>query len=341
MKRSVLISLFISFIALSILPSCSEEEEESLYMTGYVTYSFPAYALVGATIETYSTGISYPKGVSYFWYSSTFQTDTIWSQKAVLTLPDSIGTFSISAGAKYDGYYNSVTTSQVITLDPVINSGSLKGLKVGEGTFVDPRDNNSYYYVTVGSLQWFSQNLRYAGTSDAPVGAPYANAEAVAPLFGNLYTWYDATGGVSGSGLGTGPQGACPEGWSVPTREDWEDLGKAINGGTTVSYDDNWNGLAGYLAVDATLNDERMWPYCPDFIKTNDYGWNAIPCGNSLNGYSHYKYVLQYGMWWSSTEANLSQGNYRYIFYNQEYVAQHNISKTDFGASVRCVRLKP
>lgn len=341
MKRLVLIFLLIPTFVLFVVSSCKKEEEETLYMTGTTTYDFPMYGLKGETIETYSTGVSYPKGVTYFWYSSALLKDTVFGQSLKVTLPDTTGSFTLIGGAKYTGYYSSVSTKTITIIDPDVSEGSLKGIAISDSIFIDERDWNDYRYVTIGNLQWFTQNLRYAGTEDNPVGRPYSGAVAISLIFGNLYTWEDATGGISASGLGCGVQGACPEGWSVPTREDWEDLGKVLNADAEVSFDDNWDGLAEQVTPDAYFNDQRMWPYCPDFTKRNTLGWNALPCGNSTDGYNRFRYIFKYGMWWSSTEADESRGSYRYIFYDQSAFPMHSISKTDFGASVRCVRLIP
>lgn len=177
MKRPLLTTLFISLITLYILSSCKKEETESLYMTGSINYDFPSYVLISSTVESYVTGISDPKGINYYWYSSDLLKDTVWGQSVKVTMPDSVGSYIIVAGAKYTGYYSSTSSKTVTVIDPDLENGSLKGITLGDKFFIDSRDGNKYYYVQAGNLEWFSLNLRYAGTEENPVGDAYLHSK--------------------------------------------------------------------------------------------------------------------------------------------------------------------
>lgn len=342
MKKIYLFATLILIGTLTVLSSCKKKEEDDRkYMTGSVTFEFPQYCLINAVIEAHCSGVTDPSDVEYFWFSSSLiGSDSLFTQSVTLNIPDSAGTYSITAGARKDGYYQSISTASVTAIDPDINNGSVSGLKESEFKFTDSRDGTIYMYVHIGNLDWMAENLEYGASEESPIGVAFYQQDLLRKIFGSLYSWNDATGGVSGSGLGGGPQGVCPPGWSIPTDEDWEDLGSAINSGDTVKFTDSWTGLASHLTVEAKFNLERMWPYTPGFEKKNTYGWNALPCGHSTDKYTRFRHLLQYGMWWSSGESN-GKGQYRYIYYNVNAMPAHAIDKDDFGASVRCVRLTP
>lgn len=335
MKNIFKYIFLLALLALPVFVSCDDEEETETKpsLIGSVTFDIPEYLRCGDMITLTATGIVYPEDVmTYKWYSSVINEDTLSLATVTLQVPDSIGTFTISASAMYEGYYTSSTTKSFTTVD-VNKEKSLKGIKYSDKTFTDKRDSQTYQYVTIGSLDWFAQNLAWDGA-----GSAYHDSPATQTLFGRIYHWDEATGGVSANGLAAGPQGVCPEGWSIPTNEDWADLAKALSDGAISSFDGKWEGLGEKASADAYFNDARMWPYSPDNEHTNTVGWNALPVGNTTVGYEYYDNYGKYGFWWSASQKNDSQAYFRYIFCDTDTFPMSSSSKQDFGASVRCVR---
>lgn len=78
-------------------------------------------------------------------------------------------------------------------------------------TFTDARDGYRYPVVTIGGLRWFAENLRYR----TPDSRCYENDEANCVDHGRLYRLKDALS-------------ACPDGWRVPTEEDWRSLERGL-----------------------------------------------------------------------------------------------------------------
>lgn len=330
---------FIALCAMSaavVLGGCNkdgdDDEETLLTLEGSPYFYLPSYAMVGDTLELHASGIA-TKGATYSWLygglDSLSEADDLTSISVII--PDSLATYSVTLSADAGDEYYSSSLTQLIT---ALGKGSLTGVKPPQKGIIDPRDNRTYGVVTIGNLEWFAENLKWKGA-----GAGYGKTDAAGEIMGRLYTWNDATGGVSASGLGGGVQGVCPPGWSVPTQEDWVDLAMAVNGGVEVSFVDDWKGIAPLLMAPAELNGAVVWPYSPDVTPINDYGWNAISAGSSNNGYNNYANMYNYGMWWCSTEKDSNYAHFKYIYSEYPNVSVNYSSKDGLGVAVRCVRL--
>ena len=307
--------------------SCKEEEEETVdkeSMSGAIVYDIPYYVLKGETVTMSASGITYPKDVRFKWYISGVFADTLASNVVTVRFPDSLGVFTVSAFSCADGFYNSSTVQDVTTIDTTWNA-SLVGLRRSDSFIKDSRDGRVYRYVTIGGTDWFSQNLAWQGT-----GVPFKSSPATAGMFGSFYTWNEAMSGQ-----------VCPEGWSVPTMEDWTGLGAALSGGDNPAFFSNWTGLGEKASADVRMNGERMWPYSPDNSHTNDIGWNAIPLGYSFLTEDMVSGMNEYGFWWCADERNATQAYYRYIWYDSADFPAGYTDKDDMRASVRCVRRHP
>ncbi|MDX2015042.1 MAG: FISUMP domain-containing protein [Myxococcaceae bacterium] len=124
------------------------------------------------------------------------------------------------------------------------------------GSFVDPRDQQTYATVTVGTQRWFAQNLRF----DQP--GSVVNPNFPSPDYGRLYTWPLA-------------RLACPPGWHLPSDDEWTllelSLGKPPN-------------EAGFLNSDNTygraMKSTNGW--ADGGAGTNTTGFNALPTGTWL-----------------------------------------------------------
>lgn len=339
-KRFIKYFIVAVFSTMIILPGChkKKKDETKLYMDGFMTSVIPEYVLAGSTVSAISGGgITTPtSGLSYMWIN-TLTKDTITMGEGgvyYFTAPDTLAKFNITQTALADGYYNTIQTFTINTIVPYIG-GSLKNVAKPTDSIQDPRDGQFYYVEEIGNLIWFSENLNYQEK-----GAGFASSDDVGYVLGRLYTWEDATDGNSGSGLGEGPQGMCPPGWSVPTNEDWEDLANTI-GDDTYSFTDRWERLGERLIPEkATFNGSRLWPFSVNNNPSNDYKWNALSGGYSLHTYNYYEGLFKYAFFWSSTESDSANAYYRYLYYDSADFPFSTTPKNGLGASVRCVKKK-
>jgi len=334
-------------ILTGILVSCKKDDETTTYltMTGKIDFELPAYSVVGQEFNLIASGIITPSGATYYWASRSLDisdNDTVIGNKVSFVIPDRLGQDTLVAYAKYDGYYTASTTKYTEVFDPEIGGESIEGLVLGDYLFTDERDGSVYPVVKYGHLDWFTLNLYYAGP-DGNLGSAYEHSDATDVVFGRLYSWVEATGGVTGSGLGGGPQGACPDGWSVPTEEDWADFANAVKPASvtdSLAFDDAWSGLAPDVSAPILINSKKMWEYSPDNIQTNLHRWNAIPTGKSGNAHTSFEQMLSYSFWWvSNLSPDGKRAFFRYIYWEYPDIPYAAADRENIGFSVRCVKL--
>lgn len=342
-KYFLLTALVLTFIP----ESCKKDDETTTYlsMTGSINFDLPTFTIPGQVLDLTARGIIAPKDAEYYWFSRSLDIsdiDTVYGNHLVVVVPDFLGQDTLVAYAKHDDYYSTSTTKYTEVFDPEIGGESISGLSLGDYMFTDERDGAQYPVVKYGKLDWFTLNLYYAGPMDT-LGTAYEWSDETDVIFGRLYSWTEATGGQTGSGLGQGPQGICPEGWSIPTEEDWADFANAVKpegSADSLIFDSTWDGIAPGVSAPILINEKKMWEYSPDNVQTNIHRWNAIPTGKSGNNHSSFEQMLTYGFWWV---ANLSpdgqRGFYRYIYWNYPDMPYAAADKDNIGFSVRCVRL--
>ncbi|MBP9018216.1 MAG: FISUMP domain-containing protein [Rikenellaceae bacterium] len=335
MRRFTILLLPIIAFMLLTLSSCNKDDDEttSEYMEGTLSFKCQEYLPVSTQIELNATGITNPTSdITYKWITVGFSADTTEGQNIIITTPSKTGDYTVTVSASADGFYSKSNSLAVKVID-ITSENSLKGLKKSGEYITDPRDGKVYYYSTIGDLDWFNYNLNYESA-----GKAYKDETLLAVFMGRLYTWSEATGNMSKSGLGEGPRGVCPPGWSVPTAEDWENLAKVLNGYSTLPFHDSWIGLGEKLTVNAQLNDNNIWKYSPDNTQKNLYTWNALPAGCMMNNLNRFENLFTFGFWWSSTEKDSNFAEYRYIYFDSPDFPYNYVTKEYFGASVRCVR---
>ena len=201
------------------------------------------------------------------------------------------------------------------------------GLETGTVTDID---GNSYKTVKIGNQWWMAENLKvthYRNGDPVPktstnswwegltTGAYcyYGNNENYVSTFGNLYNWY----------VISDDRNIAPEGWHVPTIEEWLELADLLGG----------EDVAGGKIKDVGT---QFWSY-PNTGATDLYYFTALPGGYRGNDGIYYD-INEYTAFWSSTENNQGTGAYGYcLYYNSSKLSFLAAIKT-FGYSIRCVK---
>ena len=136
-------------------------------------------------------------------------------------------------------------------------------------TMTDIRDGRTYNTVKISDQWWFAENLKTGKMIDYNSHQEnngiiekycYKNDSSYCEKFGGLYNWHEA---MSYS-LDTATQGICPEGWHVPTKNEWQKLFD----NTSINYD-NLIGENGYYGTEFMRNFYK-WQYG---FPQNDNRW--------------------------------------------------------------------
>jgi len=165
-------------------------------------------------------------------------------------------------------------------------------------------EGQKYKTAMINGKRWMAQNMNY----EPPNGNSFCleNSLDSCAKYGRLYDWETAIG-------------ICPDGWHVPTREEWGDL--AVFAGGSGDY-----GTEGAAA--AKLKSKTGWP--GNGGGTDDFRFSALPGGHrhADDGFK----IDGRGMWWTSTETYR-----REMTSDGENVFEYN-SDNRHAFSVRCVK---
>lgn len=337
--------------------SCKKDKETTIppSLDGTLTFFVPAYIYPESEIKMMPSGVEHPDGkeLGYYWKvtPSMSKPDTTRYENGLdkngnpsdgsfsHTFSDTLRRYTIYAYAFASGYsYASSSAYSTVVKGGVDGSITNLGLKDKPAIEVN---GISYPYITVGSTDWITRNIA-AGNA----GAPYRNCKAMDDVFGRYYSYEEALE-------------VCPEGWQLPTEEDWLALAAAAGAKETKPYD-TIEGIASALMGNGYFNEELMWEYWPEVGDiTNSTGFSAIPAGYAtlgtkdgsakVNEYIDYNYpqalfkgYTEYATFWTRdlVEGESGMAYYRYMISTQPDIMTGKGDVKSFGASVRCVRKK-
>ncbi|WP_407445851.1 fibrobacter succinogenes major paralogous domain-containing protein, partial [Fibrobacter sp.] len=183
--------------------------------------------------------------------------------------------------------------------------------RTATGTVGDPkRWGDIYRMVTIGEQTWMAENVNYETTEGSYC---YNNEAENCEKHGRLYTWEQAY------------NNACPTGWHLPSKNEFEVL-IASSDGATVFDEDNTAG--------AKLKASYGWPTGKN--GTDDYGFSTLPGGMYYTQGSNGFKFDDSAMFWSATEGS---DVYEYYSMSVKEDAALLISYLNWRAhSVRCVK---
>jgi len=174
--------------------------------------------------------------------------------------------------------------------------------------FCDERDGTKYVYVAIGTQTWMAENLNYEVEDSRCHGDNSSNCTT----YGRLYNWNAAIT-------------ICPNGWRLPSREEWEALS---------SYVQSTSGCSSSSCDAIKLKVTSGWS---SGNGTDEYGFSALPGGDQSFG-AGFAGRGGYGFWWSFTE-NESNG-YAYLrvmtFLSENAFSESRDKRGLF--SVRCLK---
>jgi len=170
--------------------------------------------------------------------------------------------------------------------------------------------NQTYKTVKIGDQAWMAENLNHdVSYYDVNGSRCYGNLESNCAIYGRLYNWNTALN-------------VCPEGWHLPSDAEWTAL---------TNYIESSNGCSDCAGTKLKANSG----WHNNGNGTDDYGFSALPGGNSDGGFG--EFIGYYGFWWSSS--NKSESNYAYIQYLYYNYSQVGVAYAKgLWLSVRCIQ---
>ncbi len=171
---------------------------------------------------------------------------------------------------------------------------------------------NGYECVIIGEQTWLKTNLN----SDVPGSKCYDDIFYNCITYGRLYDWETA-------------QDICPEGWHLPSKEEWQVLRDYAGGSNTSVSGKNLQATWDWAFVTGGGPN-----YSYEYIGTDYYGFSALGGGQYKNNYEGLRNM---GYWWSSTVGSYNELGYYFQINPVGGIGINSDDKTNLR-SVRCVK---
>lgn len=188
---------------------------------------------------------------------------------------------------------------------------------------------STFNEITIGNQVWMTQNLNLdkfrngdtipyaktdeewdrAGSNSQPAWCYFDNDNEKGKKFGKLYNWYAVND----------PRGLAPEGWHVPTNEDWNSL---------------TNFLGGESVAGKKMKSTFGW--LGNGNGSNESGFLGLPGGHRAN-YGVFSDINYGGYWWSSNQENPAFAWSFSLHYGSDTLSKLDYF-TQYGFSVRCIK---
>ena len=348
--------------------SCKKDKETKAkpYLSGTLAFELESYMLKSEEgIKMTPTGLEEVEGsddlISYYWVvktpTKTEANDTTRfangldkkdgdkedgkeSDGSKSYTFNEIGNYSVQCVAFMSGYNNSYCTKAVAVYEEGLEK-SLTGLGISEdekGNSIEYQ-GNTYYITTIGSLDWFRNNLSAAtDKSGNKIGSPARQIEVLNNILGRMYSHDEAVN-------------ACPEGWRLPTNAEWNELCKTFSDVKDFDGDEfaAYPGVARHLMGDCSLNGDKFWTYWPevgDIMNTSKLA--MFPCGYAQLGEqdengtypdaTSLEGAKRAVFWTADKTGDGSMAYYKYLTADNNALYTGSQSSRHFGANVRCVR---
>jgi uncharacterized protein (TIGR02145 family) len=222
-----------------------------------------------------------------------------------------------------------------------LSSGSSIAALSSSSCHANSSSSASYRTVQIGEQLWMAENFNY----NVPGSKCYNNDTANCDKYGMLYDWATAMalpncgyGTSCGSQITHPHRGICPQGWHIPSNDDWDRLVRFVDGtsGTGSPYDSPTAGRC--------LKAQSGWNGCgpsgsgSSYVCEGTNGFSALPDGYGHSSSDDYfSNAGSGGYWWSASENYSSYAYSRSMYYSSEYVYWYNSTKY-YLFSVRCVK---
>lgn len=270
------------------------------------------------------------------------------TQKNPKHVYETYGIYSVSLTVSNYAGFNNITKEDIITVSKAV---AWNIPCPGTPTVTDV-EGNVYNTVQIGEQCWMKENLKstkYASGRTIQDGTTlgeipesrsekyyflYDNNENLLNTYGYLYNWYaimnteDPAFNAENDSI---VQGICPDGWHVPSSDDFNKL-------IIFLLEYNYVNDISYGDIMQYLKDEGT-DYWENGNDGNNYsGFTALP-GGHRDIYGNYDFLGTKAFFWQSdNSSNLNYGSGIYMLLNDQSDEYGDHWRKNEGKSLRCVK---
>lgn len=341
-----------------LLAACKKNETAPSKgtLTGSLSIKCVNYIAAGQTVSfTTDHRLYHPKNgtLSYTWKISSFMDSYVPGEGTdngfTYTFDkDTLGTFTVTCMVTPSGDYYSTSANEYVTLV----KGGIGINKAGKSYECSlPLDYDSgkdslwlyqdstYVSTRIGGRHWMRCNLAAGkarsigtttGTAGRDIGVGFRGYGILKDVLGCYYTWEEAVD-------------ACPEGWHLPTEEEWTAMAAALAAKAglpdTPAALNDWKGVAGEMMCPYTFNGEQMQEYQPGVNKTDNARLSVKMLGYGTAG-RYFNFFGEKAAFWTATPyaEDGTKAWCRFFSYDSADVQVFAMSKASFSAQVRCIK---